>query len=399
MRLLCLAPWFPSPSGNGSKIRLYHLLKALSGRHAVTLLSFLRPGEPADPGELAGLCRSIHTVPWRGFAPGNPRSLLACFSPYPRSIVACYQPDFARLLQRLVAHERPDLIIASELATAGYAFPVTGLLGLIDDLEIGLLRQNWSYSSTLLSNLRRSLNWAKVGHYLRQLLRRFSAATVVSTPELDLVLQVAPAYGPIFLVPNGVDLAHFTPGLAPPRPNTLVYHGSLTFSANYDAIHYFLSEILPLIHARLPDVSLQITGSHDGLDSSALPLDERVTLTGFLPDVRPAVAGAWACVVPLRFGGGTRLKILEAMAMGTPVVSTSKGAEGLAVIPGRDLLIADSPSEFARQAIRLLTDPALRAALAANGRRLVEGNYGWAAIGDLFCQAVESVLKLSSSCG
>jgi glycosyltransferase involved in cell wall biosynthesis len=176
-------------------------------------------------------------------------------------------------------------------------------------------------------------------------------------------------------------------------PNTLVFNGALTYSANYDAMRYFLSEIHPRIRREESAVSLTITGSTAGVDLSALPLDRSVHLSGQVEDVRPLVAGASVCVVPIRQGGGTRLKILEAMALGTPVVATAKAAEGLAVTPEEHILIADDPAGFTAQVLRLLRDPALRQRLARDARRLVEGTYDWPAIGRQFTQLVETVAR------
>jgi glycosyltransferase involved in cell wall biosynthesis len=131
----------------------------------------------------------------------------------------------------------------------------------------------------------------------------------------------------------------------------------------------------------------------DGVPVDRLPANDGLVLTGYLDDVRPTVARSWACVVPLRVGGGTRLKVLEAMALGTPVVSTSKGAEGLEVTSGEDILIADEPADFADATLRLLDDPALRAELAANGRRLVRGRYGWDQIGEELNRFLHQVVR------
>jgi glycosyltransferase involved in cell wall biosynthesis len=139
-------------------------------------------------------------------------------------------------------------------------------------------------------------------------------------------------------------------------------------------------------------VSLAITGSTVGADLGGLNLDDSVHLTGYVPDVRIPVAEATVCVVPIRQGGGTRLKILEAMALGTPVVATSKGAEGLEVIDGEHLLLADTPQAFADATLRLLGDPALRARLVASARRLVEARYDWAQIGQRFVRLVEETV-------
>ena len=207
------------------------------------------------------------------------------------------------------------------------------------------------------------------------------------------MLSIAPNYRRVVVVPNGVDLDWYKGDFGAPEPGTLVFPGALTYNANFDAMTFFLHQVFPLIKARRPGAILRITGKTNGVLVDRLPLDESVILTGYLDDVRPTVAQSWACVVPLRVGGGTRLKVLEAMALGTPVVSTSKGAEGLEVTPGEDILIADEPTEFADAVLRLLDDPALRAKLAANGRRLVRERYGWEQIGKKLDQLLHQVVR------
>jgi glycosyltransferase involved in cell wall biosynthesis len=142
-----------------------------------------------------------------------------------------------------------------------------------------------------------------------------------------------------------------------------------------------MSQIFPKVQAQIPDVQLKITGRTDGVNTGLISGGKNVCFTGFLDDIRPIIAASYACVVPLRLGVGTRLKILEAMALGTPVITTKKGAEGLNVEDGRHLLIADDPDEFARQTIRLLNDPDLRQHLSAEAARLVRDCYSWDSIG------------------
>jgi glycosyltransferase involved in cell wall biosynthesis len=185
----------------------------------------------------------------------------------------------------------------------------------------------------------------------------------------------------MMVVPNGVDLDRYRGDFGAPEPSTLVFPGALTYSANFDAVEFFLHKIFPLVKAVRPETILRVTGKTDGVPVDRLPLDEGVILTGYLDDVRPTVARSRVCVTPLLSGGGTRLKILEAMALGTPVVSTRKGAEGLDVTSGEDILIADGPNEFADAILRLLGDETLRARLVANGRKLVQERYGWNRIG------------------
>jgi glycosyltransferase involved in cell wall biosynthesis len=173
----------------------------------------------------------------------------------------------------------------------------------------------------------------------------------------------------------------------------LIYPGALTYHSNLDAMVYFLRESWPIIQKQRPQVRLRITGRTDGVDLARLALTDQVVMTGYLDDIRSAVAQSWICVVPLRAGGGTRLKILESLALGTPVVSTSKGAEGLNLIPGRDILVADEPADFAEAVLNVLQDPVLRETLSRNGRQAVEAKYDWRIIGQQFDDFVETAVK------
>jgi glycosyltransferase involved in cell wall biosynthesis len=231
--------------------------------------------------------------------------------------------------------------------------------------------------------------------YLSNLVPDFNACTVVSEPEHRRLTQIVPGYAPITIIPNGVDAAHYdeiaAEIAAEPQPDTLIYSGSLTYHANFDAVEFFLCGVFPLIQAQRPNVKLFVTGKLDGVSIDSLPHDSGVTFTGYLDDVRPLVANSWISIVPLRVGGGTRLKILESLALGTPVVSTSKGAEGLDLASGRDILIADKPTDFAAAVLRLLQDASLRGALGKNGRLAVTRKYDWGTIGGQFCDLIENV--------
>jgi glycosyltransferase involved in cell wall biosynthesis len=241
------------------------------------------------------------------------------------------------------------------------------------------------------------VSWWKARQYERRIFRRFDLVTMVSEQDRRVSeAGLSNKRGRVEVVPNGVDCRHNRPSLAQPTPQTLVFNGSMTYDANLEAVKYFLDGVYPLVQSRVPGVSLTITGSTSGVDLSLLNLNGRVRLAGYVDDVRPLVAGASACVVPIRQGGGTRLKILEAMALGTPVVSTTKGAEGLEVTPGKNILIADEPADFASQVVRLMREPDLRERLAVNARRLVEERYDWRAIGQNFVRLVESVVEQRS---
>jgi glycosyltransferase involved in cell wall biosynthesis len=394
MNVLFLSRWFPYPPDNGSKIRAFNLIGHLSLAHEVDLVSF--SSEVISQERLAAMrrcCRRVDVVLYEPFRPNRLRAFLGFLSRRPRSVVDTHSAEMQRLVEQAGRRRLFDVLVASEIGVAPYAVAVPGMPKILEGVELTTLYERLSQERHPLRKLRNWLTWWKFSRYIADLLRAFDGCTVVSERERKRVLQVSPGYHPIRVVPNGVDIDHYAVDFGSPEADTLVYSGSLTYSANFDAVDFFLREVFSLIRARRPNVRLSVTGKLEGVPVDRLPSNDGLILTGYLDDVRPTVAQSWACVVPLRVGGGTRLKILEALALGTPVVSTSKGAEGLEVTPGKDILIADAPTEFADATLRLLEDPALRAELAVNGQRLVRRRYGWDQIGGQLDQFLHQVAQ------
>jgi glycosyltransferase involved in cell wall biosynthesis len=388
VNVLFLSWWFPYPPDNGSRMRIYNLLRQLSRNHAITLFTFSDDPE-TDSVHLPVLrefCADVQVVRRIPFTPGRWQALLGFRSLWPRFFVESYSQDMANLVaQRADAH---DIVIASQVWMSRYALAASGRPRILEELEVAHFYGVRAWKQGLFWQLRCRPIWWKFRRLIRRLARQFDAITLVSDQEARLLEEIAPVHNRLMVVPNAVDLLLYHGDFGRPAPDTLIFPGALTFDANYDAMAYFLGEIYPRVKAHRPQTVLRITGKTDGVDLSALPAGDGVIFTGYLDDIRPTVAQSWACVVPLKVGGGTRLKILEAMALRTPVVATSKGAEGLDVTPGEDILIADEPRAFADAVLRLLTDQALRAGLAANGRRLVETRYSW----EMCAQELERLL-------
>jgi glycosyltransferase involved in cell wall biosynthesis len=215
---------------------------------------------------------------------------------------------------------------------------------------------------------------------------------VPSELEKANLLEIMPGYSGMRVVPHALDLAQYTGAFGNPQPNSLVYTGAFTYYPNLDAAYYFLNDIYPRIKQSVPEVSTQILGSTGNTPIETWPIDSSVSFTGMIYDVRPKVAQSWVSIVPLRLGAGTRLKIIESLALGTPVVSTSKGAEGLDVTHRRNILIADTPSEFADAVIRVLQNADFRALLSHEGRKLVAEKYSSEAMGTSFNSLLEKVV-------
>ena len=389
-RILFLSRWFPYPADNGSKLRVVNLLRGLAAQHEVTLLSFTDGQEgQGDAPEIRALCRKVQVVRWRPFNPTSLRSRLAFFSPMPRSVVDTYSSEMQQLVREVLSTDHYDGVIASQSPTIAYAPFFNGLPAVFEEAEIAVLYEQFAQASSIRERLRYGLTWAKQRHYLTKLLPYFHSCTVVSERERHLLERYVTDKKDIEVIPNSVHLSEYVDVNKQPCPDTLIFSGSFRYSANREAMVWFLGNIYPEIMRHIPNIQLKITGETDNLP---LPPADNVNLTGRVDDVRPLIASAWVSLAPIRHGGGTRLKILEAMALRTPVVTTSKGAEGLDVRHDEHLLIADTPQSFAESVIRLCREPGLAQRLADKAFQLVSEKYDWAVVMPRFQSLVDQVI-------
>jgi glycosyltransferase involved in cell wall biosynthesis len=212
--------------------------------------------------------------------------------------------------------------------------------------------------------------------YEAEVCRRADRVVAMSDADRDAILTIAPDVE-VTIVPNGVDLEEHTGYDGPAQPFDLVFTGKMDFRPNVDAMLWFGREVWPLIRQGRPQAKFAIVGQRPHASLEPLREVPGITITGWVPDIRPYIAGATVYVAPLRMGGGTRLKLLQAMAMEAAIVATTLGAEGFPVSHGHQLLLADTPESFAQTVLSLLEEPERRAQLASAARRFVEANYGW----------------------
>jgi len=388
-QILFLSRWFPYPPDNGSKLRIYNLLRGLSLEHNVTLLTFAdRSQRVSDVSGLAALCQDVQVVPWKPYRPDSARARFGFLSPRPRSVIDTFSPEMQARIEQCVAGGQFDAVIASQIDMAAYAPAFDRLPALFEEVEVGVLYEQFAQAPSLWTRIRYGLTWAKHRRFLSRLLQGFEACTVVSEREKELLQEVTPTFEPVELVPNCINLEDYAGVHTFPEPGTLIFTGALTYGVNYEAMVWFLREVYPRVRESAPEARLTITGDHADLP---LPYAPEVTLTGFVDDVHSLIASSWISLAPIHQGGGTRLKILEAMALRTPVVSTSKGAEGLAVQDGEHLLLADSPETFAQAVVHLLQEPGLRTRLADNAFQLVATRYNWPIVMPSFLQLVGGI--------
>lgn len=345
---------------------------------------------------LSEYCRTVKVVPARLYKPDILSTLQGVFSRKPISVIQTYSKEMADLVKEAVSSDSYDVLVASEVnmpyLVSQLAAEVVGIPRILDAIEISLAKDNYKNAPTPSQRFRNGLTWFKLKGFTKSLLQQVDACTVPSEQEKQNILEIIPEYSNVKVIPHSLDLAHYKGSFGEPRPNSLVYTGSFTYYANLDAVDYFLKEIYPGIKHFAPEVSMQVLGNTGDVQLDQWQVDQSIAFTGLLYDVRPSLVQSWLSVVPLRMGAGTRLKIIESLALGTPVVSTSKGAEGLDVTHGKNILIADTPADFSAAVVKVLQDPSLREELSHAGRKLVEEKYSSRIMGVNFNSLLESVV-------
>lgn len=384
-QILVVAPSLPHPTLWGFGVRVYQLIRQLAARHEVSLLAYAEEEDTNRLPSLLPICSEIRTVPrppWLRHKDRR-RQLLSLVRSSSHSIRQYDTPQFRAALQELQQQREFAVIQVESSPLAAFDFSSSSVL-LLDEhnLEYELLYRTFQTEHSVPRKLYNGLEYLKLRRGERRLWQRADGCVLTSGREQQVVNQLAPAVATT-VVPNGVDIEYFRPPSEPLalRRRNLVYTGLMSYRPNEDAVIYFVRRILPLIVRRHPDVTFTIVGW--GPTEAVRQLTgPNVIVTGRVLDTRPHLAGAAVVVVPLRMGGGTRLKVLEGLAMGRPMVSTAIGSEGIAVADGEHLLIRDDPAAFAEAVLEVLVDDSLAARLGRQGRSLVEQQYSWASVAD-----------------
>ena len=408
MRLLILSPISPLPIFTGGRRRLYHITREQARRHDVTFLSFCRSEEEREGlitlGKTLGI--RVHIVPFRSLKrvfKGQfhwDLARIACAhwrarrQQLPPDIAVWDQPAMRRALTEELSSHSYDILQIEWPYLASYALqdhlPPTVLIT-HDIFSVGLTRR-----AELQTNARKrkqlmrlAQNWIA---YEQIIYPRFTRVAAMSTKDAAIIQQRAPA-ARIIISPNGVDAQNIRPGPMRPQVRQLLFVGSPTHEPNLDAACWLVRAIWPKLYTRHPHLSLTLLNlDHPRVRTCSANMP-RIQIIGRVPDVLPFYHQADIALAPIRTGSGTRLKILEAFAAGVPVVSTSIGYEGLKAVPGKHLLVGDSPESFIAAIEQLIDSLPLRKTLATHARNLVETEYDWSKIVDALDQDYAEILS------
>jgi len=397
-RILILTPQLPYPPNQGTKIRNYNLIANLSRRRHIDILSFAEDTATSEGiAHLHGLCARVWTVP------------IPVRSAFDRmlSLVTTLVPDlclrlrsdrFTSRLDRVLASQQYDVIQAEGLEMSRYVLQARERIRplhhrpllVLDDHNAEYVLQRRAFQTDLRRVSRwpfaaySLIQWRRLKQYEARLCRSVDRVIAVSSADAHALCELAPGLS-VTVVPNGVDPTAYDPvGQRIPQigSNALVFTGKMDFRPNVDGVVWFCNHILPLVRAEIPDVRLYIVGKSPAGSVRRLSSLPGVVVTGYVRDILPYFRSAAVYVVPLRVGGGTRLKVLEAMAMQCPIVSTSLGAEGIGISPGKEIVLADDPASFAGAVAGLLRSESDRRSLGLAARSFVKRHFDWRDIVD-----------------
>ena len=389
MRILWLKSDLLLPLDKGGKLRTWNLLRHLARRHEITYLAFAGPNDAQGAIEgMRQVAAHLETVPrvdppkgsWRFYQD----AALHLADPLPYAVGKYRSRAYRRRLEALLARDAFDLLICDFLVPAvnlPRRLPCPAVI-FTHNVESEIWRRHAETEANRLKRFLYRTQYRRMLRFEARTLKRFDGVLVVSEADRESFDRIYPGSlrEPAHVVPTGVETAFFTPTSSRPSSRRLVFTGSMDWLPNEDAMLFFVHEVLPLIRAEEPDATLSIVGRAPTPTVRKLAGEQGIHVTGGVDDVRPYIADAAVYVVPLRIGGGTRLKIFEAMAMGKAVVSTTVGAEGLPIGNGEHLLLADDPPGFARGVVSLLRDVGRRRQLESAARALVVEKYDWSAV-------------------
>ncbi len=401
VNILFLSTENPYPPDHGHHIRTYNVLKYIARYHNVYFLGFIKNEDEFKYVEpIKKMCASADVF----IIPDNVSRLRFClslvlnlFSPLPYVAQKYYQKNMTHKIKEILKENKIDIVHFDMLHLARYlseidgAVPTTLTQHNVESLRIFRLLKN---SKNIIFKIFMYLQYLKLKKFEMHACRNFDRCAVVSEDDLKILKKLSP-YANFVVVPNGVDTSYFAPDRSASLKDSMVWVGGMDSMYNRQAVEFFIEEIYPIIHKSIPDVKFTVVGKSPPKKLLQLSeINRNVKVVGYVEDVRPYINSSAVYIAPIKSGSGTKLKVLNALSMAKPVVTTSIGAEGIEVKDGEHLLIADDPEIFAKRTIELLRNPELAMKLGENGRKLMIEKYDWDIIGQKMLRVYEELVAL-----
>jgi len=405
MNILFLSTRSPYPLISGHSLRTYDILKGAAQKHNVTLVTFVQLPEhelkEENLNHLRGFCKAVY--PFRipvdlsrvKFAT---KLFMNLFSPKPFVVQKYDVPDVRKKIREILKGEKIDLVHVDMLPLSVYIneFEKLPIILVNHNVESIRLYRWFQTESNPVKKVYLGMQYPKLKAFEKSAMEKFDCCVVVSEKDKYLLREMG-VKNNLAVVPNGTDTTFFKPMGRNKIDNSVLWLGHMDVHTNRDAVLYFWREIFPFLQKQYPQVRMTFVGTAPPKEiADAAKKNGNIKVTGFVDDVRPYMDEAAVMIVPLRIGSGTRLKILDAMAMGKAIVSTSVGCEGLDVSDGKNILIADTPEEFATKTIDLLRDPEMRKGIENRSRELAV-TYDWGLVKEKQESAYQSIMERSTS--
>jgi len=398
MKILMLTSKCPYPPHEGMTIRTYNLIKFISNYHEIYLLTLIQNKEEMNGLEqMKKYCKLVYAAPIKA---NNDCFLLTWYlfkSLFSNRPFISYKYDVKEVrlkIRELVNKENFDIAHLDLLHLVQYENEIREIPKILieHNIESVLLSRRVKRENNLILKAFLYTQYIKLRKYEKIMCERMEHCIVVSEVDREALTSIIPGLK-ITVIPNGTDTDYFVNNEAI-KEHSIVFVGSLTWFPNINGMRYFIKRIFPIILNAIPDIKFYIVGKNSPKYTIPKRYKSYICQTGAVSDIRPFVSRASVYIVPLRIGGGTRLKILDAMAMKKAIVSTSVGCEGIEVVPGKDIVVEDHPVDFANQVVKLIKNPNLTESLGENARNLVENRYNWDVIYRKMNNVYNSLVKV-----
>lgn len=383
MKVLIISPTTALPANNGARRRIYHTLKELSKFCDVSFVALLQdPGEKVFIPDIENYCRSVHYFPWNKRTKINV-AFQSLFNLKPYRVNRFMNNEMTLCITDLVAENEFDVIWVNFLELLSFVPEnTTNEIIMVDyhNDDFAMWKRISKNAGSYLHRFFARLNSLYLLRFNRKNKSRIDVGMAVSQEDLITSQSWKYADTDLWLVPNGVDLSYFSGDRDPADHPVILFCGALDMEMNVEAVQFFVQKIFPGIYKALPKCEFWIVGRDP--DHRILDLEKHtgIQIHASVPDVRPYYQAAWAAVSPYNLGGGSKLKVLEAMAMGVPLVATTIGCQGIDVEDGKNIMVSDNNQVFSDKLIQLLENEELRISIAAEARKLAENKYGWKSI-------------------